>query len=56
MPIKAAALLTQNIVVEIEEKNQKTADDLTIAVNDLQKVSSSSEKTETNGKPACLSY
>ena len=41
---KAAALLTPNIVVEIEEKNQKTADDLTIAVNDLQKVSSSSEK------------
>ena len=41
---KAAALLTPNIVVEIEEKNQKTADDLTIAVNDLQKISSSSEK------------
>ena len=41
---KAAALLTPNIVAEIEEKNQKTADDLTIAVNDLQKVSSSSEK------------
>jgi hypothetical protein len=41
---KAAALLTPNIVVEIEEKNQKTADDLTIAVNDFQKVSSSSEK------------
>jgi hypothetical protein len=41
---KAAALLTPNIVVEIAEKNQKTADDLTIAVNDLQKISSSSEK------------
>jgi hypothetical protein len=41
---EAAALLTPNIVVEIAEKNQKTADDLTIAVNDLQKISSSSEK------------
>ena len=41
---KAAALLTPNIVVEIAEKNQKTADDLTIAVNDLQKISSSSKK------------
>jgi hypothetical protein len=41
---KAASLLTPNFVVEIAEKNQKTADDLTTAVNDLQKVSSSSEK------------
>ena len=41
---KAAALLTPSIVVEIGEKNQKTADDLTTAVNDLQKISSSSEK------------
>ena len=55
MPIKAAALLTPNIVVEIEEKNQKTADDLTIAVNDLQKIFIL-RKTETNGKSACVSY
>jgi hypothetical protein len=41
---KAAALLTPGIVVEIAEKNQKTSDDLTKAVNDLQKISSSSEK------------
>ena len=31
-------------MVEIAEKNQKTADDLTTPVNDLQKISSSSEK------------
>jgi hypothetical protein len=41
---KAAALLTPSIVVEIAEKNQKVADDLTSAVNGLQKISSSSEK------------
>ena len=41
---KAAALLTPGIVVEIAEKNQKTSDDLTTAINDLQKISSSSEK------------
>jgi hypothetical protein len=41
---KAAALLTPGIVIEIAEKNQKTSDDLTKAVNDLQKISSSSEK------------
>jgi hypothetical protein len=41
---KAAALLTPGIVVEIAEKNQKTSDDLIKAVNDLQKISSSSEK------------
>jgi hypothetical protein len=41
---KAAALLTPGIVVEIAEKNQKTSDDLTKAVNDLQKIYSSSEK------------
>ena len=44
MPIRLASLLTPNIMVEIAEKNQKTADDLITAVNDLQKVSSSSEK------------
>jgi len=36
--------LTPSIVIEIAEKNQKVADDLTSAVNDLQKISSSSEK------------
>jgi hypothetical protein len=41
---KAAALLTPNVEEEIAEKNQKTADDLLIAVSDLQKISSSSEK------------
>ena len=41
---KAAALLTPGIVIEIAEKSQKTSDDLTKAVNDLQKISSSSEK------------
>jgi hypothetical protein len=41
---KVAALLTPNIEEEIAEKNQKTADDLLIAVGDLQKISSSSEK------------
>jgi hypothetical protein len=41
---KAAALLTPSIVIEIAEKNQKVADDLTSAVNNLQKISSSSEK------------
>ena len=43
---KAAALLTPSVVVEIAEKNQKVADDLTSAVNDLQKISSSSEKQQ----------
>jgi hypothetical protein len=41
---KAAALLTPGIVIEIAENNQKVADDLTSAVNNLQKISSSSEK------------
>jgi hypothetical protein len=41
---KAAALLTPSVVIEIAEKNQKVADDLTSAVNNLQKISSSSEK------------
>jgi hypothetical protein len=41
---KAAALLTPSIVIEIAEKNQKVADDLTSAVNNLQEISSSSEK------------
>jgi hypothetical protein len=41
---KAASLLTPSIIVEIAEKNQKIADDLTTGVNDLQKISSTSEK------------
>jgi hypothetical protein len=41
---KAASLLTPSIIVEIAEKNQKVADDLTTAVDDLQKITSSSDK------------
>ena len=41
---KAASLLTPSIIVEIAEKNQKIADDLTTGVNNLQKISSTSEK------------
>jgi hypothetical protein len=40
---KAAALLTPSIVVEIAETNQKVADDLMTAVNNLQRVTSTSE-------------
>jgi hypothetical protein len=43
---KAASLLTPSIIVEIAEKNQKTADDLSTAVDDLQKITSSSEKQQ----------
>jgi hypothetical protein len=41
---KAASLLTPGIIIEIAEGNQRIADDLTTAVNGLQKISSSSEK------------
>lgn len=41
---KAASLLTPNVMIEIAEENQKIADDLTAAVNGLQKISSSSER------------
>jgi hypothetical protein len=41
---KAASLLSPSIIVEIAEKNQKVADDLTTAVDDLQKITSSSDK------------
>jgi hypothetical protein len=41
---KAASLLTPSIIVEIAEKNQKVADDLTTTVDDLQKITSSSDK------------
>jgi hypothetical protein len=43
---KAASLLTPSIIVEIAEKNQKVADDLTTAVDDLQKITSSSDKQQ----------
>jgi hypothetical protein len=41
---KAASLLTPTILIEIAEENEKIADDLTTAINDLQKITSSSEK------------
>jgi hypothetical protein len=41
---KAASLLSPSIIVEIAEKNQKVADDLITAVDDLQKITSSSDK------------
>jgi hypothetical protein len=47
---KAASLLTPSIIVEIAEKNQKTADDLSTAVDDLQKITSSSEKQQQRVK------
>lgn len=40
---KAASLLTPTILIEIAEDNQRIADDLTTAINDLQKITSSSE-------------
>jgi hypothetical protein len=40
---KAAALLTPGIIVEIAETNQKVADDLSTAVNNLQRITSTSE-------------
>ena len=43
---KAASLLTPSVVIEIEEQNQKIADDLTTAVSDLQEISSYSEKQQ----------
>ena len=39
---KAASLLTPSIMIEIAEENQRIADELTTAVNGLQKLSSSS--------------
>jgi hypothetical protein len=47
---KAASLLTPSIIIEIAEKNQKTADDLSTAVDDLQKITSSSEKQQQRVK------
>jgi hypothetical protein len=43
---KAASLLTPSIIVEIAEKNQKIADDLSTSVDGLQKITSSSEKQQ----------
>jgi len=47
---KAASLLTPSIIVEIAEKNQKTADDLSTAVDGLQRITSSSEKQQQRVK------
>jgi cell fate (sporulation/competence/biofilm development) regulator YmcA (YheA/YmcA/DUF963 family) len=41
---KAASLLTPIILIEIAEENQRTSDDLKTAINDLQRISSSSEE------------
>jgi cell fate (sporulation/competence/biofilm development) regulator YmcA (YheA/YmcA/DUF963 family) len=41
---KAASLLTPIISIEIAEENQRASDDLEAAINDLQKISSSSEE------------
>jgi hypothetical protein len=43
---KAASLLTPSIIIEIAEKNQKVSDDLSTAVDGLQKITSSSEKQQ----------
>jgi hypothetical protein len=40
---KAASLLTPTILIEIAEENQRIADDLRTAINNLQKITSSSE-------------
>ena len=47
---KATSLLTPSIIVEIAEKNQKIADDLSTAVDDLQRITSSSEKQQQRVK------
>ena len=41
---KAAALLTSNVTKEIAEQNQRVADDLSMAINDLQNLSSTEQK------------
>jgi hypothetical protein len=43
---KAASLLTPSIMIEIAEESQKIADELTTAVNGLQKISSSSSEKQ----------
>jgi hypothetical protein len=47
---KAASLLTPSIIVEIAEKNQNVADDLSTAVDGLQRITSSSEKQQQRVK------
>jgi hypothetical protein len=47
---KAASLLTPSIIVEIAEKNQKIADDLSTAMDGLQRITSSSEKQQQRVK------
>jgi hypothetical protein len=41
---KAAALLTSNVTKEIAEQNQRVADELSMAINDLQNISSTEQK------------
>ena len=41
---KSAALLTSNVTKEIAEQNQRIADDLSTAINDLQNISSTEQK------------
>lgn len=41
---KAAALLTSNVTKEIAEQNQRVADDLSLAINELQNISSTEQK------------
>jgi hypothetical protein len=43
---KAASLLTPSIIVEIAEKNQKVSDDLSTAVDGLQKITSSEKQQQ----------
>jgi hypothetical protein len=43
---KAASLLTPSIMIEIAEENERIADELTTAVNGLQKISSSSSERQ----------
>ena len=43
-PIKLSALLTSNVTKEIAEQNQRVADDLSMAINDLQNISSTEQK------------
>jgi hypothetical protein len=43
----AAVLLTPNITREIAEQNQRVADDLTMVINDLQDVTSSSQQQQS---------
>ena len=44
---KASSLLTSNITTEIAEENQIVANELTIAINDLQNISSSPQQVES---------